>query len=1371
MNPPEGDRPVAAGEAGAAGQAGEAGEDHTVDPDALTDDELALERDELSSFTAELDAGERWEAWVTVGRWSLLLHRRRGHPEDLRLAAYALDNAFALPGPGPGHEKYAPAHELAADVAVLRSEAEPEDRRLLEEAAARVHALLDGPGAADREASDEQTVHETYADLCLRRACLPDDWSEAPSAGLAARHYAAALTVTEPGGADVARLRERRATALLRFGRGTGDRAAVGEALREFDRAVAAAVSGDNVGTAVGTAVRTPAVAPGPAGGQLPSWLWETGVEMVFGRCLLWFRWQDAAQPAAAERELDVLLKAPDALDLIPPYYLDVFGRILYERAAQQDDDPARDRAIGLLVRAVRDWQPDEDGDVESAASALVLFQTARYIDDADPDRLPGVAMAAQALVDGAASDEDTLRQARVALGMARAELARLGLGPEDPRAVREAARAAHELSSTDGLHPGVDHASLSASVRDVTGSHRMDRAFDQVYAQWLAVEDTEQAGLLAGQLLLDLPKWDPHGTHVTEEQIDRLFGAAITARTDAGWQVGMHGMLAVVRSSRAAAAGGHGVYEGVDLAGRAAELAEGSRERDAADFMRAFAMMLRGQLFGGTDDVDSTVAIWRRIRGSDLFTAYQRNLFDGQFAGLEAVRAVARGDLPAADRGIDRMAEAHRGMRDEDISRIEIWTLLEQARQFRDALAESLGAPRSAPLAGRPDAAALRAAAARLPRDHRAHVLGDNGIIRSADATAARDRHALAAATELLREAAELCDEGGDAWIRYSYALGQADCVRSLMEQSRAPLDRGITVLERTRTSLPGPEHRLWATTGLSLGMAYRQRASLRGATAAQDRRAARRTGLDALRGHTWAALLQSGTDHAAEAASRAVETALEVADWCLEDGEPEEAVRAVDSCRALLLHASVTSRSVAERLVAAGRTDLAERWRTASASSAGPPGGPGGPEGPDGVDGVPSDLRRQVFEVLTGAGAAGRPGGDRTGLLDPPRTPEIAAALRATGSDALAYLLPARDDRQGCALLVTADGRTQVLPLPLLRADAHQIRDYRPGGGGRDMGPAAPGGAAPGAEPLRVQLDRLCSWAWSAAAQPLLKALGAPGRQPSVVLAPLGVLGVVPWHAAWERGRSGARWYAVESGSFSYTASARMLCDVASRPAISHTGAALVVGNPTGDLRAAGDEALAVREAFYPAGEFRSADATPAVVLQWLRRPGHAGGVLHLACHGSVAEHHRLSAYLSLAGGRLAAENLTEAGAGAREAADGALELVVLAACRSQVSGRGADESYSLSTAFLVAGANSVVGSLWPVPDDATSVLMFMTHHFLRRAGDSPGRALRRAQLWMLDPARVVPEGMPRTLRRWARDTDPDDLSAWAGFTHLGR
>lgn len=1341
--------------AGGPGTPPEPDPDAFPDPESLSDAELAEERDALVALTVRLGPDELWEAWVTVGWWSFLLHERGERPEDLRMAADALDTAFDLPvpRPGPDDEMCVRARELRADVAALRSAAEPGDRRLLDEAVTRLGECLAEPGAdGARTPGETALLHATLADHLLRQAQLPDDWSQAPAAGLAARHYGDALTAlgADPHGSDdpghpylaeIADLRERRSAALLCFGRGTEDRRAVRAALKEFARAVAAARA---------------------AGDGEPPWLWESGVEMVFGRCLLWFRWKDAAQPAEAERELDVLLAAPDALDVIPPYCLDAFGRILHERAAERDDDAARDRAIALLDRAVRDWRPEEDGDVEAAAGALMLFQTSRYVTDADPDRLHGVVRGAAALIDGGTRDEDTLRQARATLGMARAELARLGLAAPDPEAVQEAARAARALSENFAHgHPGYDESSLSASLRDVTGAHRVDQAFDRVYATWLAIEDAGQAGLVAGQLLVDMLKWDPHGTHVTLEQIDRLFRSAVTARSDAGWQVGMHGMVSLLRTARAAASGGAGVHEAMEYADRAAGISGDDEElRDAAEFMRAFSMMMRGQLVGGADDIESTVRIWRRVRNSSLFTPYQRILFDGQFGGLEAVRAVARGDLAAADRSIDGVVAAYRAMDEADVSRIEIWTLLEHARRLRNDLADTLGAPVRAAVDGRPDAASLRGAAARLPRDHRAHALGENAITRMMDAIEARDPRALAEAAGLLREAAALCDEGGDAWFRYTHALGRADCTRSLMEHDRVPLDRGIAVLERTRAALPGPEHRLWATAGLALGTAYRQRAAFYGVAA--DRREARRVGLEALRGHTWSALLQSGTDHAAQAASQAVEAGLEVADWCLEDHAPQEAVRAVDSGRALVLHASITSRSVPDLLVAAGRADIAGLWRAASAHG-GPSSG-----GPEDADGVPSDLRRRVLEVLAGAGADA---GGALGLLDPPGPEEIAAALRQTGTDALAYLLPAREDRQGCALVVTADGRTRVLPLPRLREDAGPLRDYRPAGAGRDMGPVAPGGPAPSGLPLRKQLDRLCSWAWYAATEPLLAALGAPGREPSVVLAPMGLLGVVPWHAAWEPGPSGSRRYAVEAGAFSYTASARMFCDVASRPAAPHSGAALVVGNPTGDLRAAGDEALAVREAFYPDGGFRSRDATPAAVLDWLRRPEHAGGVLHLACHGSVAEHRRLSAFLSLAGGQLAAEDLTEAGAGARGPADGFLELVVLAACRSQVSGRGLDEAYSLSTAFLVAGANSVVGSLWPVPDDATSVLMFMTHHFLRRTGRSPGRALRRAQLWMLDPERVLPEGMPRTLRRWSRATDPDDLASWAGFTHLGR
>ncbi|GDY85615.1 hypothetical protein SAVCW2_48140 [Streptomyces avermitilis] len=112
-----------------------------------------------------------------------------------------------------------------------------------------------------------------------------------------------------------------------------------------------------------------------------------------------------------------------------------------------------------------------------------------------------------------------------------------------------------------------------------------------------------------------------------------------------------------------------------------------------------------------------------------------------------------------------------------------------------------------------------------------------------------------------------------------------------------------------------------------------------------------------------------------------------------------------------------------------------------------------------------------------------------------------------------------------------------------------------------------------------------------------------------------------------------------------------------------------------------------------------------------------------------------------------------------------------MLLAACRSHVSGRGHNEAYTLATAFLVSGARSVIGSLWPVPDDATSVLMYLTHHYLRTGGEPPAKALRRAQLWMLDPDRDRSAELPAELADRVRHIDPDDLSAWAGFTHLGQ
>jgi CHAT domain-containing protein len=84
----------------------------------------------------------------------------------------------------------------------------------------------------------------------------------------------------------------------------------------------------------------------------------------------------------------------------------------------------------------------------------------------------------------------------------------------------------------------------------------------------------------------------------------------------------------------------------------------------------------------------------------------------------------------------------------------------------------------------------------------------------------------------------------------------------------------------------------------------------------------------------------------------------------------------------------------------------------------------------------------------------------------------------------------------------------------------------------------------------------------------------------------------------------------------------------------------------------------------------------------------------------------------------------------------------LVVLSACDSAGTGSGNGEGLlGLTRAFQVAGAPSVVASLWRVPDDATPPLMREFHRRVR-SGAALDDALAEAQRAMLrDPASAHP------------------------------
>src|SRR5271157_5103328 len=169
-----------------------------------------------------------------------------------------------------------------------------------------------------------------------------------------------------------------------------------------------------------------------------------------------------------------------------------------------------------------------------------------------------------------------------------------------------------------------------------------------------------------------------------------------------------------------------------------------------------------------------------------------------------------------------------------------------------------------------------------------------------------------------------------------------------------------------------------------------------------------------------------------------------------------------------------------------------------------------------------------------------------------------------------------------------------------------------------------------------------------------------------------------------------------------------------------------------------------------------FFAGESEPSILLAEQRRAALQRGGLRLLA-GVAGRHPGLLSGLVFAGVHRSDRRPEETILTALEAAElelGQVELVVLSACntgRGQVA--GGEGVLGLQRAFQLAGARSVVASLWRVPDEETHQLM---REFYRRVwSDKPvprGEALRQAQLWMLENwkprgglVRPAPQGPP--------------------------
>ena len=221
---------------------------------------------------------------------------------------------------------------------------------------------------------------------------------------------------------------------------------------------------------------------------------------------------------------------------------------------------------------------------------------------------------------------------------------------------------------------------------------------------------------------------------------------------------------------------------------------------------------------------------------------------------------------------------------------------------------------------------------------------------------------------------------------------------------------------------------------------------------------------------------------------------------------------------------------------------------------------------------------------------------------------------------------------------------------------------------------------------------------------------------RGKEAVVIPHGILHYLPFQAMHD-----GRQYLIEQCALSYSPSATVLKFTMEKTALG-TGKILVFANPTGDLAFAEEEARQI-VASLPGTTLRSGRAATETLF---KKRGGEFDIIHLAAHGRYEAREPLDSAVVLGGdgvndGNLRAAELFSISLNA--------SLVTLSACETGLSARRTgDELIGLQRGLIFAGARSVVSSLWPVDDAATSVLMQAFYRNMQKMDKS--RALQMAQ-----------------------------------------
>ncbi|MEJ2710936.1 MAG: CHAT domain-containing protein [Anaerolineales bacterium] len=256
---------------------------------------------------------------------------------------------------------------------------------------------------------------------------------------------------------------------------------------------------------------------------------------------------------------------------------------------------------------------------------------------------------------------------------------------------------------------------------------------------------------------------------------------------------------------------------------------------------------------------------------------------------------------------------------------------------------------------------------------------------------------------------------------------------------------------------------------------------------------------------------------------------------------------------------------------------------------------------------------------------------------------------------------------------------------------------------------------------------LDSCTRNLWDGMMELVIEHLQSIGAQQAILI-PTGPLAHLPLHAAWTQ-VDGRRIYAGEQIALSYAPSARAICEARRIAGKSQSDRLLIVGEPQpvsqgSDLPHTHTEVKAIASFFESKSELTRRDAQRESV----RKSLPAAEVAHFSCHGlaDITEPEQ-SGLIMADNVMLTVQDLFQLHlAGAR--------LAVLSACETgAVSLRLPDEAIGLPAAFFRAGFAGVVGSLWPVADLSTAMLMERFYRAWRDEKLSPVRALQKAQTWL--------------------------------------